>query len=89
MNGLLEQKIVELTEELRSAGRWKKSPPDWIYEFESFKLTPVDFFEWLQFVYLPNKQQHLFSLAEHSMIALQVKRKAAMEEHPKIIQLIT
>lgn len=50
-----QTKLAELTEELRKHGLWKANPPQWVERYsDKTALVPPDFFEWLQFVYLPN-----------------------------------
>jgi uncharacterized protein YqcC (DUF446 family) len=50
-----EQKIKEITAELKQAGLWKKHTPNWVTDYEEKMIaTEKDFLEWLQFVYLPN-----------------------------------
>lgn len=51
----LELKVKEIVEELKKQALWKKQTPDWISTFPVEKLdVTIDFFTWLQFVFLPN-----------------------------------
>jgi uncharacterized protein YqcC (DUF446 family) len=48
-------KTIELEEELKSTGLWKKNIPAWVEGFdESFSIAYANFAEWLQFVFIPN-----------------------------------
>jgi uncharacterized protein YqcC (DUF446 family) len=50
-----EQKVREITAELKQAGLWKKHTPNWVTDYEEKMIaTEQDFLEWLQFIYLPN-----------------------------------
>ena len=51
----IKQKIKELEEELVQAGLWQKQEPSWVHEFqERCDADKRNFYEWLQFIYLPN-----------------------------------
>src|SRR5687768_16545297 len=51
----IKQKVQELTQELKLAGLWKQEEPVWVNQFhENDDFDGSDFYEWLQFVYLPN-----------------------------------
>src|SRR5690606_4763001 len=78
-NNLLTRKLEELQQELKIQGLWKKGTPAWVHEFRQEEYKKVEFFEWLQFVYMPNRLMYNadFSLSEHeNFIALQVKKHA-------------
>lgn len=52
---MAEQKIKEVTNELKKAGLWKKQTPGWVTDYkEKLIQDEQDFLEWLQFIYLPN-----------------------------------
>lgn len=50
------EKIKALEIYLKSRGKWSNAAPAWVsgYQAEEDRRR-VDFFEWLQFIYLPNK----------------------------------
>lgn len=51
----IKQKVKELEEELMQAGVWKEQEPAWVYHYqEGNDGVTENFYEWLQFVYLPN-----------------------------------
>jgi uncharacterized protein YqcC (DUF446 family) len=52
---ITEQKIIEITSELKQTGLWKKQMPPWVMDYkEKMIQDEQDFLEWLQFIYLPN-----------------------------------
>lgn len=53
---LIRQKVEDLIAELKLRGLWKSEAPPWAQNYaQRCELSEVDFFEWLQFVYIPNK----------------------------------
>ncbi|RYF87349.1 MAG: hypothetical protein EON98_00775 [Chitinophagaceae bacterium] len=51
----IKQKVKELEEELVQAGLWNQHEPRWVHQFQEATCgQQKNFFEWLQFVYLPN-----------------------------------
>jgi|GEM_PF-802052 len=51
----IKQKVRELKEELLQAGIWKEKEPAWVYQYQhDSEGINRSFYEWLQFVYLPN-----------------------------------
>ena len=88
----VKQKVEELVSALKARGLWKKAKPEWVNEYkENTDLPEVDFFEWLQFVYLPNRllNQHSPALTKDNFITLQAKKYAGntmMDK--KIVQLL-
>ncbi len=49
------EKIEEIKRELKLRGHWKESMPEWVVHFQpDTEISPHDFFDWLQFIYLPN-----------------------------------
>lgn len=54
---ILSEKISEVKEEMKRTGIWKKDTPAWVKNFEKRSIsTGINFCEWLQFVYLPNRK---------------------------------
>jgi len=52
----IEQKVRELSDALKAEGLWKPQEPDWVNSYrKGDEICEADFFEWLQFVFLPNK----------------------------------
>ena|SRR5690242_3268337 len=52
---IAEQKILEITNELKKTGLWKKQMPVWVTDYKEKQIQDEqDFLEWLQFIYLPN-----------------------------------
>lgn len=52
---MAEQKIKEITHELKQAGLWKNQMPAWVMDYKRKMIQDEqDFLEWLQFIYLPN-----------------------------------
>lgn len=53
---LIRQKVEDLITELKLHSLWKAQTPSWVHHYaERCEVSEVDFFEWLQFVYIPNK----------------------------------
>jgi|SRR5690606_1535817 len=78
-DSLLHSKLEELKQELKIQGLWKKGAPGWVQEFRQEDWQKAEFFDWLQFVYLPNRLLYNpdFSINEHeNFIKLQVKKHA-------------
>jgi uncharacterized protein YqcC (DUF446 family) len=64
-------KTVELEKALKSAGLWQKEIPAWVHWYDdSNRISPTDFAQWLQFVFIPNHLQksNIISVAEKNMI---------------------
>lgn len=53
----LIEKIAEVYEELKQTSLWKTNVPEWVHHYQKEPQTQVEFSEWLQFVFLPNKVQ--------------------------------
>lgn len=53
----LTEKVAEVYEELRRTSLWKAEVPEWVQQYKNIPCTQVEFSEWLQFVFLPNKVQ--------------------------------
>jgi len=51
----LTEKIAEVYAELKKTALWKAEAPDWVYHYQKVPATEVEFSDWLQFVFLPNK----------------------------------
>ena len=88
----LHSKLEELKKELMVRGLWKKTSPEWVNEFkEKYKWEQVNFLEWLQFVYMPNRclQTAEFPFkGNDNYIALQVKKFAGAEMMDKKIMAL-
>lgn len=70
------QKIDELVCLLKEKGLWKNSEPAWVKEFNTNADTvAMEFFEWLQFVYLPNRlvKKSVLSQDRRRPLTLQAK----------------
>lgn len=53
----LAEKIAEVYDELKKTSLWKPDMPEWVQHYKEMPQTQVEFSEWLQFVFLPNKIQ--------------------------------
>lgn len=88
----VKQKVEELAAALKEHGLWKKAEPVWVNEYKKNTGIPeVDFFEWLQFVYLPNRMLNPTSpvLTKGNYITLQAKKFARDKMMDKrIVQLL-
>ena len=87
----LHSKLEELKNELMVHGLWKKTSPDWVNEFMEYKCGQVNFLDWLQFVYIPNRSMQAieFPFKSHdNYIALQVKKFAGEEMMNKKIMAL-
>lgn len=89
---LLKLKVEQLMEEMKREGLWKRIEPDWIMHYPAGPPPrEVDFFEWLQFVYLPNRALNKIHYLQDqsSYIMLQAKKYAGEKlMNEKIIQLL-
>jgi uncharacterized protein YqcC (DUF446 family) len=89
---LEKQKLDELIEELKRKDLWRSAEPTWVKEFGKGKMMDeVDFFEWLQFVYLPNRllNKHSVITEDETYIMLQAKKYLGDgKKHERIIQLL-
>lgn len=54
-NPQLTDKIAEVYEELKRTSLWKHEVPEWVNQYKTVPCTEVEFSEWMQFVFLPNK----------------------------------
>ncbi len=82
-----------MAEALKVQGLWKNKEPAWVNAYKSnTEIAEVDFFEWLQFVYLPNRMLNLSNpiyREQENYITLQVKKFAADKlMNKKIVQLL-
>ena len=88
----VKQKVEELAAALKAQGLWKKAKPEWVNEYkENADLPEVNFFEWLQFVYLPNRMLNQSGpvLSKENFITLQAKKFASNKMmDKKIVQLL-
>jgi uncharacterized protein YqcC (DUF446 family) len=85
-------KIEELTEALKAEGLWKKEEPLWVTNYDAeAEACRVDFFDWLQFVYLPHltlTEGHFSPYPRQNNLAPQaVKFVQANPEKLKLLQL--
>lgn len=77
-------KVEEISKVMQSEGLWKASRPGWVDIYNVSNELSVDFFDWIQFVYLPNKL--LISTGtdrpgrQHPFIMLQARKHAADEK---------
>ncbi len=80
---------MEIEEELKLLGFYKKMPPVWVYQFELLEqIKDEDFLEWLQYVYLPNCKNARMS-SVNSRIALQAKKYWIEDwQKGKLLQLL-
>jgi uncharacterized protein YqcC (DUF446 family) len=53
----LIDKVTEVYEELKKMSLWKNDTPDWVHSYNKCPNKEIEFIEWLQFVFLPNKLQ--------------------------------
>lgn len=51
----LTEKISEVYAELKRTSLWKAEPPQWVYHYQKITGNEVEFSDWLQFIFLPNK----------------------------------
>ncbi len=88
----VKQKVEELVAALKAQGLWKKAEPAWVNEYkENADIQEVDFFEWLQFVYLPNRMLNQSGpvLPKENFITLQAKKFASDKiMDKKLVQLL-
>ncbi len=64
-------KTIELEQELKAVGLWQKNMPTWVHWYDaSTPISPTDFAQWLQFVFIPNHlyKSNLISIAEKNMM---------------------
>lgn len=90
---LLEEKIKALITVLQKQGLWKKTTPQFVQLYkEDNHSTEISFFDWLQFVYLPNLLLHgkQTSSLSNQLIMLQAKEhiKNKGNSNEIIIQLL-
>ena len=82
---MIANQVNQIQQAMNQAGKWKSRTPDWVYSFQGGSVP--DFWEWLQFIYLPMRlakdahTPHLLApvLAEH------VQTKPELE---KILSLV-
>lgn len=92
MNGSTEikEKIEELAAEMKKAGLWRKEKPAWVTEYggEQHCVAEPDFFEWLQFVYLPNRLMNKSGINENHIIIQAKKFASEKNMNPAIVSLL-
>jgi uncharacterized protein YqcC (DUF446 family) len=86
----MNQKINEIIAELRNLGLWKKQAPGWVTDFSHKEIiSEEDFAGWLQFVWLPNLQQHNRMIASENYVAPQAMRFFGEDvKKGKLLQLL-
>jgi uncharacterized protein YqcC (DUF446 family) len=74
----LSEKISEVILEMKANELWSRQAPAWVHEFSA--ITPVsapDLRAWLQFVYLPNVRDEVYSYLQPTSIPVDVAPQAA------------
>lgn len=93
VNENIRLKVEELATALKHAGLWLKEEPGWVKEYQAGKIDDsFDFFQWLQFIYLPNRLMDIkpsLHGGNSGYITLQVKKFATEDQvNERIIQLL-
>lgn len=56
----IAKKITDVREEMKKNGWWASNTPAWVSDYENRGvITAENFNEWLQFIFLPNRQMDL------------------------------
>lgn len=88
----IKRKIGELILALKAEGLWKAQEPFWVSQYRTNdEISGVDFFEWLQFVYLPNRMLNRLRLLPErhdNYITLQARKFAGDMMNERIMQLL-
>ena len=89
----IRQKVQELSQAMKEEGLWKRREPDWVNNYDrSETMGEADFFEWLQFVYLPNLLQEaenkLGRLQRHNIAPQAVKFFEKNVRKDRLLQLL-
>ena len=88
----IRQKVHELSQAMKAEGLWKRDEPEWVKNYRSGEAMTDDFFEWLQFVYLPNLLQEaenkLGRLQRHSIAPQAIKFFEKDVEKGNLLQLL-
>jgi len=83
-----EQKVIEISDELKLAGLWKKNMPQWVTNYEEKMIaSSQDFLEWLQFIYLPNFTK-LAAIEKKYIVPQAVKFFGEDVKKGKLLQLL-
>ncbi len=91
--GIVSKKIIAVREEMKKNGWWATTTPPWVHAYENSRvLTAENFNEWLQFIFLPNRQMELAgvkSLQQENYVAPQaVKIFRDDSSKNKLLQLL-
>jgi uncharacterized protein YqcC (DUF446 family) len=87
---LVQEKINEIIHEMQQHRLWKNQTPGWVTDFSNKEIiSEEDFSGWLQFVFLPNLQQHSRMNEGKKMVAPQaVKFFGEDVRKGKLLQLL-
>jgi uncharacterized protein YqcC (DUF446 family) len=87
---LVHEKIIEIIHEMKQHQLWKSQTPGWVTDFSDKEIiSEEDFAGWLQFVFLPNLQQHSRMNERKRMLAPQaVKFFGEDVRKGKLLQLL-
>jgi len=87
---LVHEKIIEIIHEMKQHQLWKSQTPGWVTDFSDEEIiSEEDFAGWLQFVFLPNLQQHSRMNERKRMLAPQaVKFFGEDVRKGKLLQLL-
>jgi uncharacterized protein YqcC (DUF446 family) len=87
---LVHEKIIEIIHEMKCQQLWKNQTPGWVTDFSNKEIiSGEDFAGWLQFVFLPNLEQHSRMNEEKKMVAPQaVKFFGEDVRKGKLLQLL-
>jgi uncharacterized protein YqcC (DUF446 family) len=88
----INENVRELAEVLKAEGLWKLQEPAWVTSYSNGgESCKDDFFEWLQFIYLPNllsEENHYPYSSKRTYIAPQAIRFFGQDENKaKLLQL--
>ena len=91
--GTVAKKIFDVREEMKKNGWWATTAPAWVDAYEYSRVITADNFnEWLQFIFLPNRQMDPEGRKDHpseNYIAPQaVKIFRGDESRNKLLQLL-
>ena len=74
----LSEKISEVILEMKAKKLWSRQAPAWVHEFSAVvPENAPDFLAWLQFVYLPNLREEVYSHHQPTAISAYVAPQAA------------
>jgi uncharacterized protein YqcC (DUF446 family) len=87
----IEEKITEIITEMKRLGLYKKFTPGWVNDYSKQKIaTGEDFAGWLQFVYLPNRQQTIAQITDRNTMIVPQAMKFFSDDikKGKLLQLL-